>query len=275
MTTLSDIFSSFPTTTFPNACKTPAPPRFQALYSDVYWLKQSNPEAFQSSVVKKSKQPQPQSNGHLVLHASDKLAEALRWDKVGRPIGLGAVLEDLAADKTIIALPTFLKSVVSIHYQPSLAYRVASFVVGRPLWWAWSIRVLVNERAEMSELSRRLCGAIYPQGATISQRRSKPPGFTESLYKRQSFQAEVESVGLKGTTMSLLDVGVVMKYLKRDAEGGRRSGERMGLPGTIRDVFKLTVPADGITEVDFGVLEIKATLQKLTDQISGVEQRVE
>lgn len=172
-TSPSSSFTTFLSTTFPNEYKSPAPPRLQSLYSDISRQKQSNPEGFQSSigwwtnaletVVRKGKQPEPQSSDYVVLHATDKLAEALRWEKVGRPIGLGAVLvscrgeeapegwlltfglttpllpqEELAANKTLIALPTFLKSAVSIHYQPSLAYRVAAFVVGRPLWWALS-----------------------------------------------------------------------------------------------------------------------------------------
>ncbi|KAG9041784.1 hypothetical protein FS837_011743 [Tulasnella sp. UAMH 9824] len=159
MTTLSDSFSSFLTTTFPNEYKTPAPPRLQALYSDVYRQKHAL-----ESAVKKGKQPQPQpqpqSHDHLGLHASDNLAEALGWDKVGRPIGLGAVLGKLAAYKTIIALPKFLKGAVSIHYQPSLAYRVASFLVGRPLRIH---RIAVHAAVVQAELDM-----VVLKGATLS-----------------------------------------------------------------------------------------------------------
>ncbi|KAG9043382.1 hypothetical protein FS837_009678 [Tulasnella sp. UAMH 9824] len=264
-TTPSDSFSSFLTTTFPNEYKTPTPPRLQALYSDVYRQKQSNPEGFQSSigwwtntletVVRKGKQPQPQSNDHLVLHASDKLAEALRWEKVGRPIGLGAVLEELAANKTIIALPKFLKSAVSIHYQPSLTYRVASFVR-----WA-------NYKGDYVVLS------ILKQAADtiIARQKSKPPGFTESLYTRQSFQAEFESVALKGATLSQLDVDVVLKYLERDVRVVivQKNAVKFVEPGDAEAI------AEGITEVDFGVLEMKTTLQELADQISEIEHQIQ
>lgn len=52
--------------------------------------------------------------------------------------------------------------------------------------------------------------------AIIVRQKSKPPGFTESLYTRQSFQEEFESAALKGATLSQLDVDVVLKYLERD-----------------------------------------------------------
>ncbi|KIO28038.1 hypothetical protein M407DRAFT_72413 [Tulasnella calospora MUT 4182] len=290
MSTSSDT-SSFLTTAFPNEYKTSPPPRLQSLYSDVSRQKQSNPEGFQSSIgwwtntleqiVRKGKQPQPHSNDHLVLHASDKLGEALRWEKVGRPIGLGAVLEELATNKTLIALPTFLKSAVSIHYQPSLAYRVASFVVGRPLWWALSQLPFVGDDGSSLTSEQRWANykgdyvvlSILKQAADaiIARQKSKPPGFTESLYTRQSFQAEFESVALKGATLSQLDVDVVLKYLERDAR----------VVIVEKNAVKFVEPADeeaiaeGITEVDLGVLEMKTTLQKLADQISEIERQIQ
>ncbi|KAG9040456.1 hypothetical protein FS837_000600 [Tulasnella sp. UAMH 9824] len=128
------------------------------------------------------------------------------------------------------ALPTFLKSAVPMHYQPSLAYYVASFLVGR--------------------LLRRLFGAIYPQGqaadAIIARQTSKPPGLTESLYTRQSFQAEFESVAPIGATLSHLDAGVVLKYLEREAR----------VLSFQKNAVKFVKPpdAEAITQVDFGGL---------------------
>ncbi|KAG8945654.1 hypothetical protein FRC04_000615 [Tulasnella sp. 424] len=291
MSTDSSSFTTFLTTTFPTEYKSPAPPRLQSLYSDISRQKQSNPEGFQSSigwwtnaletVVRRGKQPQPQAEDYVVLHATDKLAEALRWEKVGRPIGLGAVLEELAANKTLIALPTFLKSAVSIHYQPSLAYRVAAFVVGRPLWWALSQLPFVADDGSSLTSEQRwknfkgdyVVLSIVKQAADaiIARQKSKPPGFTESLYTRQSFQEEFESTALKGATLSQLDLDVVLKYLERDVR----------VVVVEKNAVKFVDPADaeaiaeGITEVDYGVLEMKTTLQRLGEQISEIERQIQ
>ncbi|KAG9040680.1 hypothetical protein FS837_000314 [Tulasnella sp. UAMH 9824] len=138
---------TFPTT-FPKEYETPAPPRLQALYSNVYLQKQSNPEGFQSSigwwtntletVVKKGAAGNPNPSRAIIWSCMFRISLRRRWSEIrlGGRLGSALWLEELAADKSIIALPTFLKSAVSIHYQPSLAYRVASFLVGRPLGWA-------------------------------------------------------------------------------------------------------------------------------------------
>ncbi|KAG9041053.1 hypothetical protein FS837_012790 [Tulasnella sp. UAMH 9824] len=158
---------------------------------------------------------------------------------------------------------------MSIHYQPSLTYRVASFVVRRPLWLGvvatavlWRRRFVVDERAEKGELQRRLRSSIYPQSAPtglnasvirrkglqcdgaasltasgdaiIARQKSRPPGFTESLYTRQSFQAEFESVALKEERCEVRRAGGCGSY------------------------------CGGIMKVEFGVLQMKTTPLKLT-----------
>ncbi|KAG9001854.1 hypothetical protein FRB90_011525, partial [Tulasnella sp. 427] len=132
--------STYLSATFPNEFRTPPPARLQSLYSDIHRQKQSNPEGFRSSIgwwtrvldglVRNGKQPE--SDDALVLHVGESLGEALRWEKVGRPLGLGCVVEELANSRVLVPLQTFLKSPLPMNYQPGLAYRVAAFVVGKP-----------------------------------------------------------------------------------------------------------------------------------------------
>ena len=80
--------------------KVPPPPRLKALYSDIFQQKQSNPEGYKTSlgwwtntlqrIVGSGHQPE--SGDKLVLHAGDSLAEGLRWNTAGRPLGLGTVI---------------------------------------------------------------------------------------------------------------------------------------------------------------------------------------
>ncbi|KAG9022176.1 hypothetical protein FS837_006548, partial [Tulasnella sp. UAMH 9824] len=164
--------------------------------------------------------------------------------------------------------------------QAELYVRVASFVVRRPLWWALSQLPFFGDDGSSLTSEQRWAKykgdyvvlSILKQAADaiIAQQKSKPSGFTESLYTRQSFQAEFESVALKGATLSQLDVDVVLKSLERD----------LRVVIVQKNAVKFVEPddaeaiAEGITEVNFDVLEMKTTLQKLADQISKIESQI-
>lgn len=74
-------------------------PRIQSLYSDLSRQKLSNPTGYTANLewwrktltglTQQRLQPQPDS---LVLHVDQGLSDAFRWDKVGRPLGLGVVI---------------------------------------------------------------------------------------------------------------------------------------------------------------------------------------
>lgn len=96
---MSDDLTTFLASSAPEY-KNPPPPRLQVLYSDIYRQKESNAEGFKSSIAWWTKTlkalvsagKQPHSSDHLILHMSNHLLDALRWEKSGRPLGLGAVV---------------------------------------------------------------------------------------------------------------------------------------------------------------------------------------
>ncbi|KAJ3524539.1 hypothetical protein NMY22_g10955 [Coprinellus aureogranulatus] len=144
--------------------------RLQALYSDFSRQKTSNPTSFQANVewwrraleefVDSGFQDESSSNttkSRLVLHANASLLEKVKVPKVGKPLALGAVLvrsfslftayhthERLApvksdlhnASHSIYPLSEFLSLKSSIYATSSLPVRVASYLVGKPLWWS-------------------------------------------------------------------------------------------------------------------------------------------
>lgn len=76
--------------------------RLRSLYSDVSRQKQSNPSTFTAQVqwwhdtlealVERGMQQEGKATDTLVLHANSALVERLRYDGVGKPLGLGAVV---------------------------------------------------------------------------------------------------------------------------------------------------------------------------------------
>ncbi|KAG9012072.1 hypothetical protein FRB95_013603 [Tulasnella sp. JGI-2019a] len=280
---MSSDLSSFLSSSWPEY-KSPPPPRLQSLYSDVSRQKQANPEGFKSSVgwwtrtlqaiVKAGKQPQ--SNDHLVLHASDQLSEGLRWEKVGRPLGLGAILEDLTSSTSILPLQPFLKSSTPINYTPGLAYRTAAFVLGKPLWWALAQLSLTGSDGGSMTSEQRwktfqgdyVIKALLQEAgeAAVAHQAHKSTAVTEALYDAGLFKAEFEGVALPGHKLSDLDIRVLLRYLARDLR------VIVIESGVIK--FIGSSETEGITEVDKGILEMKATLRRLNDQINEIERQI-
>ncbi|KAG8856046.1 hypothetical protein FRB96_006613 [Tulasnella sp. 330] len=279
---MSDL-SSFLSSSWPEY-KSPPPPRLQSLYSDISRQKLSNPDGFRSSIgwwtktlqaiVKAGKQPQ--SSDHLVLHATDQLSECLRWEKVGRPLGLGAILEDLTSSSAAIPLVQFLKSSTSIDYTPSLAYRAATYVLGKPLWWALSQLSLAGDDGLSITSEQRwkkfhgdyvIRSLVEEAGdAAIAHQAHKPTAVTEALYDVELFKSEFEEIVLPGETLSDLDIHVLLKYLERD----RRV--IVIKKGIIK--FVAFDEVEEISEVDRGILEMKATLRRLDNQIDEIERQI-
>jgi charged multivesicular body protein 7 len=75
-------------------------PRIQSLYSDLGRQKISNPSGYAANlswwrttlqeIV--SRRIQPKDVDALILHVDQDLSDSLRWEKVGRPAGLGTLV---------------------------------------------------------------------------------------------------------------------------------------------------------------------------------------
>lgn len=169
--TISSYLSTLP------ECGTPSTARLQSIYSDISGQKLSNPTGYQANIawwrkvlegiVERGLQPKPD---HLVLHADTELVDALRWDRTGKPLALPSVIvrrhfmhlgvhdslsscmgpvnfsqTELNASRGLIPLSNFLASPQSIYATSSLPIRIATYVLGKPLWWALEQLNIVGE----------------------------------------------------------------------------------------------------------------------------------
>lgn len=97
-----------------------------------------------------------------MLRASPELLDQFKWDKVGRPTCLGAVILELAMSRRFISAQEYLSSITPI--QPSTSAKsdvpgwprwVASNLLGKPLWWAMKQMSIVDEEDNDAESRRK------------------------------------------------------------------------------------------------------------------------
>ena len=137
---------------------------------------------------------------------------------------------ELCDSKALIPLSEFLGASRSIYDPGWLPYRIASAVVGKPLWWALGqLGVVDNHGAAFgdsgtTERWKKIRGDYVLVGLVegaaeriLEQQRQKSSGHVaDRLYNVESFRVEFASVALEDAPLSGLDLKVVLKFLERD-----------------------------------------------------------
>ncbi|KAH9946121.1 uncharacterized protein BXZ73DRAFT_36916 [Epithele typhae] len=282
--------------------------RLKSLYSDFTFQKQSNPTSYASNVewwrstletalwqsILSDGPVASTSSDRLVLHAQGlAFADRFRLDGVGKPLGIPTVIVSIPMScasniligasyqysKALIPVPEFLSSARSIYDPGWMPYRIASFVVGKPLWWALGQLGVVDSHGAAfgdsgaAERWRKVRGdyvfvSLLEATAEqiIERQRAKSTGqVTDCLYNVESFRAEFAACTHDGTPFSALDVKVILKYLERDK----------GVIVVIKFVDEGSSDATDVTAVDNGLLALKMAVDKLHTQVENVQRRMD
>ncbi|KAF9469202.1 Snf7-domain-containing protein [Collybia nuda] len=267
---------------------TTSPSRLQALYSDISRQKHSNPASYQSNVEwwRKSLQLivssgiQQENGSRIVLHARRSLLDLVKIDGVGKPLSLGAVITELRANKTFIPQSEFLSARDSIYYPGWLPGRIATFVVGKPLWWTLEQLGVVGDEGILggsSSLNNKDSGwwgdyvvvSLVENAANevLERQERKVGGAADRLYTLDGFKKEFGSVCGPEAILSEGDTKVLLRYLERDRNAVVVYGE----------VCK-TLTGSGSAEinaVDRGVLELKNAVDNLHAQVEGIQHKMD
>ncbi|PIL23990.1 hypothetical protein GSI_13741 [Ganoderma sinense ZZ0214-1] len=275
--------------------------RLKSLYSDFTHQKHSNPTSYASNVewwrqtleaaqlrgwLSESRNPANTgaSSDRLVLHAyGGAVADKFRVEAVGKPLSIPTVIFELCDSKALIPLSEFLFASRSIYDPGWLPYRIASVVVGKPLWWALGqLGVVDNHGAAFgdsgtTERWKKIRGDYVSVGllesATeriLERQREKSSGHVaDELYNVETFRAEFASVAFEDAPLSGLDLKVVLKFLERDKSAVVVRGE------VIKFVDEGTAHASEVTTVDTGILALKTSVEKLQAQIDNIQQRID
>ncbi|GJE87008.1 Snf7-domain-containing protein [Phanerochaete sordida] len=263
------------------------PSRLKFLYSDFSGQKHANPGSFASNVdwwrrtLAACVARGWQGPDRLVLHAAGPaLTEAFRAEGVGRPLALATVIAELTAAKACVPLAPFLSAVQPIRDPGSLPYRLAAYVVGRPLWWALQQAGVVASdesfgAAGDAERWRRAKGDYVvvdlveraADAVVAGQEARGGVNVADAVYSFEGFKKTFASEAIEGVTLSDLDLKVLLKYLERDKKVIVRQG----------DVIKFTQGAatPEITAVDIGVLELKTAIENLEAAIEHIHKQID
>lgn len=139
------------------------------------------------------------------------------------------VKAELNESKAYFPLSQFQTSTQSVYDPGWLPYRIASFVVGRPLWWALQqLSIVEYEHAGGhggdTERWNKIRGdyvvlSLVEKAAEIVVRKqqAKVGGtLADSLYNFDTFKEEFAYDSIDGVTLSDADMKVLLEYLERD-----------------------------------------------------------
>lgn len=265
--------------------------RLQSLYSDLAKKRLSNPTGYNANVewwrrtLTEVTSRGLQSTSVLVLHADSQLAEKFRWEKVGKPLGIGYAMTSLSTPTTsspasapLIPLARFLTLPNSIYLpESSLAYRVASAVIGRPLWWAFQQAGLASGDDVVKESWGDfviLSNVEAAAKAILEAQRAKGGiGPSAALYNSASFRQQFGGIAVShpGASLSETDVRVLIKHLERD-RGCVVTDKQADV---IKFVEEGSSEQETISNIDKGILEMSITVNKLQEQVDEIQRRIE
>lgn len=265
----------------------PTRARLPALYSDFQSQRTTNPDGYQAnisawrrglaSLVRAGLAPTApgasSTDGepnHVVLTADESLLRALESKQYGRPLALGAVIREAAAQRDLIPLGDFLRAPQSIYYKSwaAVPWNVA----------AWGARQLGLTGA-LTTFGGFGGGGRLPGGqfvvvanaeaaakAVLENTKDLTSRF-ERTFSKVLFHAEYKDSILKGQRLSEMDLEVLLKFMSRDQGVLLYDGKtiKFKTPG---------VPETAITSEDENIAALKELTQYLEHQTAVLETKI-
>lgn len=203
--------------------------------------------------------------------------ERVKVPRVGKPLALGAVINELHTSKSLIQVSDFLNAKVSIYDPGWLPVRIAAYLVGKPLWWALEQIGIIGEEGSKSHqhtdtgwwgdyivvsLMERAADAVE------EKQRERMSGPGEALYTLQSFRLTfTEVLGVDDGVWREIDTKVLLRFLERDR----------GAIVTDNDIIKFVggTGSSTITVVDRGILELKTAVHNLRAQVDALHLKID
>ncbi|KAI0928405.1 hypothetical protein AcW1_005659 [Taiwanofungus camphoratus] len=190
---------------------------------------------------------------------------------------------ELSSSNAYFPLTTFLSSPKSVYDPGWLPLRIASFVAGKPIWWALQqLNVVSSEdnafgHASDGERWNKVKGdyvvlsLLETAAENVIQKRRDKAGVSlaDSLHNMESFRNEFACHALEGAVLSDLDLKVLVRYLERDKK------VLVTQQGTIKFIGEDGTQVPEITAIDAGVLEMKTAVDKLQAQVESIQDKLD
>ncbi|APA12843.1 hypothetical protein sscle_10g076130 [Sclerotinia sclerotiorum 1980 UF-70] len=247
--------------------------RLAALYSDFRQQQTLNPDGYQANIEAWRKAlanaaragvmpTQGSSPDLLILRADDELLGALDTNEWGRPLSLGAVVQDAIAKKELMPLKEFMDASDSI-YTTSWTIKPWDIV-------AWGFKQFgVSFRGNKLPGGKLvILGNVEEAAKVFAGKSISKTGRVGRIYSRRMFKEEFGNV-LGEHTLSEVDMDAFLIFLARDKKIIAYDGE----------TIKLKAPTDSksltITQEDISIASLKSLIADLEIQTKLFTDRVE
>ncbi|KAK8905011.1 hypothetical protein QC760_006216 [Botrytis cinerea] len=247
--------------------------RLAALYSDFRQQQTLNPdgyqaniEAWQKALAKAARAGVMPSQGSspdlLILRADDELLRALDTNEWGRPLSLGAVVQEAMAKKELMPLGDFMNATDSIYNR---SWTIKPWdIVG---WGLKQIGISFGgDKLPGGKLV--ILGNVEEAAKLFAGKSGAKTGRVGRIYSKRMFKEEFGNV-LGKHPLSDVDMDAFLKFLTRDKKVIACDGE----------TIKLKAPTDSktptITQEDTSIASLKSLIADLEIQTKLFAERVD
>ncbi|KAH0365774.1 hypothetical protein KCU65_g5794, partial [Aureobasidium melanogenum] len=258
--------------------------RLQSLYSDFRLQKTSNPDGYQANsrawlrgltaAARAGRLPPASTTvgqpSHVVFGSGEELSRALNSQQWGRPLALGAVIQDAVERREFIPLDNFLnatKSVYAKSWIPS-PWQVVSWglkQVGVASLFGASDKLSVGNLVVMANVEEA-ANAIIAKASQLDQ------STTSLIFSRSLFESEFAHV-LDPTkhpeaAFSTTDFDILLRYLSRDKPYLSFTSSTIKLKSTSEST------PQPITQQDTDIANLRTLIKALETQVSALTDRI-
>ncbi|KAH0167967.1 hypothetical protein KCU67_g3679, partial [Aureobasidium melanogenum] len=258
--------------------------RLISLYSDFRLQKTSNPDGYQANsrawlrgltAAARAGRLPPASTAsgqpsHVVFGSGEVLSRALNSQQWGRPLALGAVIQDAVERREFIPLDDFLnatKSVYAKSWIPS-PWQVVSWglkQVGVASLFGPSDKLSLGNLVVMANVEEA-ANAIIAKASQLDQ------STTSLIFSRSLFESEFAHV-LDPTkhpeaALSTTDFDILLRYLSRDKPYLSFTSSTIKLKSTAEST------PQPITQQDTDIANLRTLIKALETQVSALTDRI-
>ncbi|KAI5270661.1 hypothetical protein E4T47_05979 [Aureobasidium subglaciale] len=258
--------------------------RLQSLYSDFRLQKTSNPDGYQANsrawlrgltaATRAGRLPPPSSTSgrpsQVVFGSGEDLSRALNSPTWGRPLALGAVIQDAVDKREFVPLDDFLnatKSVYAKSWIPS-PWQLVSWglkQVGVSSLFGTSDKLSVANFVVMQNVEEA-ANAIIAKASQLDQ------STTSLIYSRSLFEAEfahiLDPTSHPEAALSSTDFNILLKYLSRDKPYLAFNATTIKLKSTSESIPQPT------TQQDTDIANLRTLIKALETQVSALTDRI-
>ncbi|KAH0379607.1 hypothetical protein KCU92_g8071, partial [Aureobasidium melanogenum] len=258
--------------------------RLISLYSDFRLQKTSNPDGYQANsrawlrgltAAARAGRLPPASTAsgqpsHVVFGSGEELSRALNSQQWGRPLALGAVIQDAVERRDFIPLDDFLnatKSVYAKSWIPS-PWQVVSWglkQVGVASLFGPSDKLSLGNLVVMANVEEA-ANAIIAKASQLDQ------STTSLIFSRSLFESEfahvLDPTNHPEAALSTTDFDILLRYLSRDKPYLSFTSSTIKLKSTAEST------PQPITQQDTDIANLRTLIKALETQVSALTDRI-